>query len=419
MPVRDEEIATTVGNLERLARAAQLRALDTGDPALAAALALTWGYIAEDAEVGLPESGAVVFPGDRVWVRLRNTGPTPFWVFVIGVGGAGDIVLLTNADPSGLLLAPGEEWVVGRRAELGRTSGLPANWPRVPVESGPRPESLVVIVTAERQDLSMLTQEGVRTRGQETPLQAMLGQIGDGRACATARDPAPSQDRYAIRHMEYLIIPTARPQPDRCPFVLDERPDLSLALLAPRGATPAPGRVAVWLAHFAVRRDGPLDPDGIRLDALVVTCGPGGAPLSRATTWRFPPVCDDGGAFFGARDLLLARGPVRHYLDVAVWLSSGRAAAADLESLLDDPVRPSVAGPAALAAAAGSLNAVGTVVEHADRALAAAVGGALGVYRASFLAREAFGLGVHPVGGVPRAAGHEPEMAFRLRIDEG
>lgn len=360
---------------------------------------------------------------DRIWVRLCNTGPTRLWAFVYSVGGGGDIALLTNADPSGLRLDPGQVWVVGRRAELGYTTGLAVSWPRTVSATVRRPESVVVIATSRQQDLHALTQEGVRgRRGSESPLEALLGQIGDGGARDVEPDPEPGAMRYAVRHVEYLLEPAARPHTDACSFVLDERPDLSLALVTPRAAVEAPSTVAVRLAQLVVHRNRAFGTADVRLDALVLTAGPDGAPVPKAGTWRFPRVRD--GERLSFDNLLLAHGPVRNYLDVAVWLSRDRTKALDLASLLDrqlnDPAFVQAAGALALAAsplavAIASLGAVGTIVDLAYRALAAAVGDGIGVYRTSFLAHEAFGLGDHPVGGMRT----EQDMVFRFRVEEG
>ncbi len=411
-----------VRNVDRLARAAAVRMLDPGAPDIAAASAVTWGLVVDEAPVELPQSGATLFEGDRIFVRLRNTSPETLYFFVFSVGAAGRINRITN-DPSGLALKGGEEWVVGFRPEAGLTAGLKVSWPEDIPRTGPRPATLTVMVTSQQQDLSALEQEGVVTRGgAESGLQALLAQVADGGYRDIGGGQDVSGDRYAVYQLEHLLMPTARPAAETATFLLDERPDPSLSLLAPRSLPTAPAAVAVRLAELVVLRNRALGAADLRLDALVVTGPnePGGAPVHTARTWSFPRVRD--GDWLSLSNLLLAHGPVRDYLDIAIWLSRDRSGALDLGTLIDnklnDPAFVQAAGALALAApplaaAVASLGAVGTLVNLAYQALKTVVGDSVGVYRTSFLAGEDFGVGEHPSGSLRTAQ----DMSFRYRIE--
>ncbi len=407
MATDDDGMGMLVRNLDRLARAAAVRALDPGDVALGEAVDVVWGRVEDGVLTDLPETGATLFEGDRVWVRIRNTGPTRVFVFVFGIGGSGRIGLITNADPSGIALDRDEEWMVGRRWETGVTAGLPVSWPTGIARSGPRPESVLILATSQRQELRVLEQEGV-ARGRPdgaTPLEELLGQIAVG----GSRDITDDEDtavQHAVRHVDYLLVPAARPSTGIAAFRLDDRPDLSMSLLAPRMLVGGPARVAVHLAELAVRGAGAPGAGPSRLDVLVVTGPePGGAgPVCAAGTWRGGRAQGDEHVVFG--DLELFRGRVVGYLDIAVWVSPDRTQAPDLADLI------ATAGTGR-AVPSATVAAVAAVVDSAAEALDAALGLVVGAYRASFLAGEDFGVGERMAGGLRTG----PGVRVRYRVE--
>lgn len=392
-PIPNDEVGrgAVLRDLHRLARASAVRALDPGDAELGAGLAVSWGRVVDGSAASLPASGATLFVGDRVWFGVRNTGPGRLFVFALGVGGSGRVQLLTN-DPSGLALDPGEEWVVGRRPELDGPTGLLVGWPEGVSPAGPRPESVLVIATSRQQDLRFLEQEGAAGKrgGRQGPLEQLLAQIVDG----GRRDAGGSADlRYAVLHIEYLLLPTARPLAETAAYLLDDRPDVSMSILAPRGGSAA--AVAVRLAELVVAPDRAPGTGGLRLDALVLTGG--ATPVRSAGTWRSPRVRVDDRVSFD--DLLLHSGRARDRLDVAIWLSPDLPGGPDLGAVLA-PVSEPVSPDAGVEAAVALFEACSTAVEQAGRALATALGETVPVYRGSFLDTEDFGLGEHP--GVAR-----------------
>jgi len=426
-PIADDADGTSliVRNVDRIARAASLRALGSGDPGIAAAASITWGRVVGDEPEEFPAAGNTLYTGDRIWVRLRNDGVERLWFHVFSVGVSGRINRVT-AEPSGLALHPGQEWVVGYRPDVGLTGGLEVSWPDGVSRSGPRPASLTVVVTDRVQDLGALEQEGVVSRGEResglsdlSDLEGLLEQVADG----GSREISASSDgvRFAVRHLDHLLVPDPRPEAEAPIFLVDERPDPSTALLA-RSLPAGPEAVAVRLAELVVLRNHAFRSAAVRLDTLVVT-GPataGGPPVHTAGTWRFPQVRDGDRLSFD--NLLLTHGPDRDYLDVAVWLSRDSSDALDLAALIDtrlnDPAFTQAAGAVALAAppiaiAVASIGAVATLVNLAYHALDTAVGKGIGVYRTSFLAGEGFGVGEHPTGGMRTEQG----MSFRFRID--
>jgi Caspase domain len=402
VPAGADGVRLLVRNVERLARAAGLGALGDSDPEIAASTSAGWARLVDGGTAELPAEGATLYEGDRICVRLRNDAPEQRWFYLFSLGVGGRVNRLTN-DPSGLGLAPGAEWVVGYRPDAGVTAGLTVGWPDGVSRSGPRPASLLVLVTDRRQDLSALEQEGVVSRGGErSALRDLLAQLVDG----GTRDVGGEQVaglRWARHDLDHLLVPAPRPPAEQATFLVDDRP---ASTVVARSVAPAPQAVAVRLTDLWVLRNRALGSADLRLDGVVVTgpAGPGGAPVTTWGTWRFPRVGDGDRLSFGT--LLLAHGAVQDYLDFGVWLSRDRSEARDLATLVDerlnDPAFTQAAGALAVAAppvagVVASLGAAGSLMNLGYRVLAAAVGHSIGLYRNAFLASEGFGVGEHPV----------------------
>jgi hypothetical protein len=404
-----------VGSVNRLARAAALRLLPSGvgQEALTESLFEVQVGTVTDGEPGpLPPA---VFVDQRVYLRLRNRGPTRLYFFVFDVGVAGRVTLVTNTDPSGIALDRDEEWFVGRD-ELGRLSGLPMRWPRPVPADGPRLETLLVIVTSRRQDLGGLQQEGVTTgRGAG---RSRLEQLVDQLSTGGRRDLGPvasSPVRYAVHRTDMLLHPYPAPAGEPRRFLLDERPDPSLRLLTRRAGSRPPRAVAVRLQHVGVHRNRAWGNADIRLDTLVITGGTadGAPPTYSSRTEQFARVRDE--QQLSLDRLLIYHGPVRDYLDLAVWVTRNRANTLQLSELLNenlnspDMLRALTAAAAMTGAvpqaavAAAAIGATARIIDVAYRLMSSAVGDSIGVYRNSLLALERFGVGRHPPAGVLRA----------------
>jgi hypothetical protein len=227
-----------------------------------------------------------------------------------------------------------------------------------------------VLVTSRPVDSRVLEQDGVRA----VPLLAGSALGRSLRALAGSRDQGPAIG-FAVRTIDFELVPAPALPADTARFEVDERPGLSTWLWRPE--TGGSADVAVCL------RDVRAEP-GVRLDVLVVAGGPGAEPVHVERTWFLsePHLVE----------LPVYRGPVIGYLDVAVWASPGGAGDRSLHYLLRDrPIgtAPEVLEPAALSGARFTTNAVNT----ADAALRAASDGCTGLYRTTLLSHERFGVG--------------------------
>lgn len=148
-----------VRRLEMFARAQAMRELE-GDRAVA--FGLEWGRVWGGAPRPLPQAGAYLAAGERIYVRLSNEGSARLYASVFDVGVAGRITLLNRSQPSGIGLGPGEVEVLGRRPG-GALEGLRLEWPEDVPRTGARLESLVVVISSAPQDLRALETEGYRS----------------------------------------------------------------------------------------------------------------------------------------------------------------------------------------------------------------------------------------------------------------
>jgi hypothetical protein len=409
-------VGDVVAGLNRFARAAALRLIKSGTGG--EALADSHDVQVQTKDTGgqwtpLAESEVTtVFVGQRVRVRLRNQSRGRLYFFVFDVGVSGNVTLL--GDPSGLAVDGGEEYVVGRDDQP-QLDGLPLQWPAGVPENGPRAESILVIVTSQHQDLGGLQQAGfwVPRGGQRSALEQLVDQFSAG----TTRDlslPPSAFVRYAVHHYDLQLQPAPRPAEELASFVIDERPDLSSRLVSRSGGVRPPRELAVRLLELQVHRNRAWGKADLHLDTLVITGAKKGAPLIYASrTEMFPRVAD--GDLLSLEHLLIFHGPVRDYMDVAVWVTRSRANNLALSKMLDESLNSAdtqqafialstLAGAASQAAvAAAAIGATAKIVDVAYQLLSGAVGNSIGVYRNSLLAGERFGVGRHPASGVLRA----------------
>jgi hypothetical protein len=205
-------------------------------------------------------------------------------------------------------------------------------------------------------------------------------------------------------------------------FLIDERPDPSLRLATPRGATSATSATCeIRIRELVVHRNRALRNADIRLDTLIVTGPSAGAdttaastvPVFQARTETFPRVRD--GERLSLDRMLIYHGEVHDYVDIAIWVSRDRAGALQLTDLLAQSLNAAgtkealgvvaglaVAAPQAAAAVAAAA-ATAKLVDVAYRILSAAVGDSIGLYRTTLLPMENFGIGRHPSDGLLRA----------------
>ncbi len=415
-PINDASISETCENLKRFAQAHNLRTLSGGEGPfkLKQPFEVEWGIVKEGQLDPRPEEGALMHVGDPVYVRVHNKSHENIYASIFDIGLGGKITLLNTAEPSGIEIRPKQDYILGYREYYG-LEGLPLQWGDGVPNDGPRPESLVVIVMDRPQDLRVFEQEGMRNFGStvRSQLQDLLLQFAYG----TTRDLSPNSSaadvHYAIRHIDFLVDPNCRPIDDGPTFLIDERPAQGFFVRSHRSADRPPRNVAVRLKEAIVHSNRALFSTMVRIDSIVITSAIDAAECYRAETARFPGVKDGDRLSFD--NLLIYHGPVRGFLDIAVWISCDRKDSLSLADMFKEQLNSdefkeaavvlagmSVAAPQAAAMIAAT-GAATTLTSIGYKLLSAGVGKSIGLYRTSFLVHERFGLGRHPEHGLMRA----------------
>ncbi|GAA3294945.1 caspase family protein [Dactylosporangium vinaceum] len=407
----DAGLRTVIDNLQRQARATALRTLGDSDELGRPfpGVTLEWARVGPAGPEPLGLSGAVVHAGEKVFVRVHNGTDDIVFVSLIDIGLAAQISILTTADTSGIRLLPGADHTFGRDAFDGSVPGVTMVWPPGLEESAARTETVLAIITAERLDVSVLAQGGLKgfdpLRPAGSALEETLAQIATG-GDRQFDAGTPRGIRYAVRGIDFTLSPAKPPEPEPGAFLVDERPEPSVRLLAPRGA----GRsrhVAVRLDDLVVHHNRAMFGADVRVDALVLTGGGGvNEPVYHVNTERFSDVRD--GDRLPLDKLLMYYGPATDYLDLAVWVTrdtSGSLALSDLlrKEFTSQEVQVAGAQLAGLALTAphaalavGALGAATVVVNVAYRLLLGVAGHSIGLYRTTLLAQEDFGIGPVP-----------------------
>jgi len=399
-----------VRNLQRLAWATSLRRL-TAEPdhELDVPIEVEFGTVKDGETDPLPIAGGIVYSGQRIYIRVRNGGKDRVYVSLLDIGVSSSVSLLNTATPGGEPVDPGEETTFGWNVQRRALEGQLVSWPQQIATAAPRPETVLVLVTTQPQEIRGLEQDGVRGFGggfkieeerPRSPLERILDQIDHG----GSREVTPQSDhalRYTVRTIDFELVPTAAPVSEDGGFQVDERPEQSKLLWSPRGL--APTTVAVRLSDLVVHKNRALRSADIRLDAMVLTRRPDKQPVWSTQTERFSNIHD--GQCLPLRRMLVFHGPAIDYLDIAVWVTrdvSGSLSLGDLmqQNLNDSTVQMAVgqigglltsAPQAALAVAAIGASAV--LINTAYHLLTGIVGQTVGLYRTTLLAHENFGTG--------------------------
>jgi hypothetical protein len=212
----DAGVSGIVADLRRLGRTAALRRLAPSEgETLADSFTVEWGRVVGGDAEPLPPSGALLHAGEPIYLRLRNDSTRNLFFFVFDLGVVGAVTLITAADPSGLRLRPKQEVVIGEKDE-GSLRGSPLFWPAGVPTGYPRPETLLVIVTAVAEDLSTLTHEGVGVTAarNSSPLRrAIAAAVGEAtRDWGVAEEPI---SRYAVVRLDCELSPASAAEPAR------------------------------------------------------------------------------------------------------------------------------------------------------------------------------------------------------------
>lgn len=418
-------IRKAIGLLENLAGAYRFRSLTPADEASRLAQQVDVEFrlhVDGQQPSAIAGSGERLFEGDKVSVKVCNRGAKPvfFWLFDVGVGST--INLVTDASPSGRRLEPAGQ--PGDTGSFGGPEGPALQWPAAFPTDGGRAESFVVIVADREQDLSVLQTRRALVVN-PSPLEQAVAEastgVRDWPAELNAIAAAPL--RYRVDTCDIVLQPGKRPLLGEAKFALDQRPDISLRMLTPRTGASVPQDVAVRLVRLSVLNNKALLRATVRLDAMVITGSSDGKAVATPFTQIFPGIADRD--HLPMDNLLLYAGPVRDFVDIAIWVNRADDKGSSLAELFVAEVNKAsvasaltVAGGLIFAApqvavGVGAVVAVAELVRVGARLVSAAVGKDIGLYRTSLLPHEGFGVGRHPETGMLRA--QQIEFAYEVR----
>ncbi|MGV9365773.1 caspase family protein [Amycolatopsis sp. NPDC003731] len=356
-----------LGDLKRIARArAMLRLSEDPGMALPVRVRVEPARVVDGIPRPLPGSGAVLHPGEAVCVTVHNDGAQYLYVSLLDVGISSQVTLLNPAHPSGVAIAPGTKYVFGGDDVTGALPGLELGWPSSVPRDHPRRESIVVLISEDRADAVLLQQGGVRGDRPPNRLEQQLRRLGaqDSRELVTPALTRPV--RFAVRTIDFDVVPAPAPRAERAVFEVDGRPDP----VASPGGTGKPSTVVLCLPALVVHHNRAFRSPDFRLDTLVLTTGADGKPAHHIHTARFRGAVDgtrlavDGNPVF--------RGEVRERLDVAIWVSQDPEVDLDFSTVRGESAAP--------------------IVDSVEAVLSAASSRVTGLYRTGFRAGERFGV---------------------------
>jgi hypothetical protein len=420
-------------NLKRLAWASSLRRL-ADDPAhaLDTPVEVEFGLVNGGEAEPLPTSGAILYLGQRIYIRVRNRGEKRIYVSLVDIGVSSQVTILNTASPAGEAVDPGATYTFGWNDLKGVLQGSKVTWPAGLVQATPRPETVIILATSQPQNIRGLEQPGVRdapswdarfVEGQpRSALERVLDQIDHG----GMRDLTPEEGssvRYTVRAVEFELVPEPPPVAEEPEFQVDERPESSVLLWSPKSAVPT--TVAVRLTDLVVHHNRAFRSADIRLDTIVLTRGADGQPVHAAQTERFSNVRD--GDAIPLDKTLVYHGPVVDYLDIAVWVSRDASGSLALGDLMQEKLtRPDVqiamgqvtavlVGAPQAAIAVAAIGASAVLINTAYHLLSRTLGNSsIGLYRTTILASERFGIG-RPAD---QCAVRAQDFSFRYLIED-
>jgi hypothetical protein len=262
-----DRLADAVLDLANLATERRLRALPEDGGIAPSSVTLELGRIQPTgAFLPIARHGEPAGLGDSFVLRLENMTDAPLYANVFNIGLRRRIALLSDAWASGVQLMPSKPVYVGDTTS-GELRGFGLQWPTGLPREQPRPDTVMVMITAEPADLRVLESRShlVRSRSALSPL-AMLANLAPG-------VPRGSMElaRYGIMWRDWLLFPIDGSLEFGVPEV-DASPPRA-------GALRATGTATLRIRCEAIERW----PDATRLDVLVVARS-SGRPV-RATTY--------------------------------------------------------------------------------------------------------------------------------------
>ncbi|MGW4461848.1 caspase family protein [Micromonospora sp. NPDC004704] len=200
-------VARVRADLNRIARATVLRGIrEESRSTFNPPVTLEWGHVRAGMLYPLPPAGATVHVGERVYFRIRNNARRQLYVSLIEIGMAYAVSVLNDLDPGGIRLPGGEEYVSGGDEWEDQPIGWKVDWPKNLDRGSPRPETVLMLITAEPQNVSPLHQEGVwATNRTATALTNLLAHFSGGADRDLTRPTL-----FCVRSLELTVDPAAR-----------------------------------------------------------------------------------------------------------------------------------------------------------------------------------------------------------------
>jgi Caspase domain len=435
------ELAPTAKNVANLGVARAIRELEGQHGVYDHELSLELGVVENGKERKLPDHGAALGLGDRVYVKVRNVAQRRLYVHVFNIGVRGKVTLLTNDAPSGVALDSGTpEFVLGRGAD-GTLKGTTLSWPEgLPRGTFPRLDEVVVIVTTSPASLrSLETQEFITREGGEAKaakglLEGLLAQVQQGGTRDVGTE-GPG-DKFNLTRLSFMLHPREA-RMGGLAFEIDENPTGQAAACDPDAwLTPgvdasakapalavadAPNAIAIQLADLVVEKNRALLSADVRVDALVCTRSAAGGRAYATWTQKYSGIKD--GQRLPLEKGLLYLGPVRDFVDLTLFVSRDTTGSLELAKLFEQRMSSPdfkdaasallVAAGAAAAPWAAAVGASAVLTRIAYELVLGVTNKTIGLYRTSFLRRELFGVGRHPAESLYRAQ----DFSFSVSIE--
>lgn len=203
-PADSDGLERVMRMLTKLAQADALRKLESGG--LETAIDISWGYVEKQSEMPLSE-GDVMHVGDRLFVKIRNSGSATVFAAVFDIGIASSIVLMSK-DPSGIKLRPRTSYRLGERE--GRLIGYEARWVEGVPNDGPRRESLVIIIAEDWHDFTALENAHRSDPVAGSALEQLLHQFRSGGKRSSESADGSRAGRYLTKHISFMLDPKQR-----------------------------------------------------------------------------------------------------------------------------------------------------------------------------------------------------------------
>lgn len=153
-------VSEVIGRLESMARSRHLLSLarQVEPNPLSQQVSVEVGRVRNgQPDTSGQEKGLSVTEGERIFIKLRNTGRSVVLVSIFEIC-AGSVMMLTAATPNGRELRPEEEYTFGELDMIfGTLQGSEVDWPEsAPKVQGSRLlENIVVVVTPSRLDMDL------------------------------------------------------------------------------------------------------------------------------------------------------------------------------------------------------------------------------------------------------------------------